>query len=240
MNTKKKIMKNDAKSKKQKTKRTTFVGIKTLVILFIITFIGGYLRFVDLGQNGFWVDEAWFGFLVKSGGNQEFIPKWFCQIFGLKSEFELRFFSALCGTLTIPAAYFVIKQNKLAFSLLIAVFPLFVFWSRMARPYASAGLFVVLGWRWFVFYIPAILTTPISLIGVRIIKQKWYVTLIATFAAIFFYLIRQDVGRNWTFEQILNSSRWFYVPILTIMLYCFDYFLPLAKPKLVQKRGKVQ
>ena len=204
--------------------------------IFLITMIGGLLRFWDLGGRALWIDEAWFGFLSIGNITQEFIPAYIAKIFGFHSEFWLRFQSALFGTLTIPAVYFVVKKYKLQASLLVAVFPLFVFWSRMARPYAVAGFFLVLSWRWWWVMILAVLTTPIALVG--IIKHKWYVITGFIIMALTFYFIREDSGRNWTIEQILNSPRWFYLPMLTFILLVFDSILPyFDKRYLVQKRG---
>lgn len=214
-------------------------------LLIIITFLGGYLRFNNLGVEGLWIDEALFGFWIKGGfPTQEFVPVFIGKLFHLNTEFGLRSISAISGTLTIPAIYFCLsnKDNKMAASLLVAVFPIFVFWSRMARPYALVGLFIVLGWRYWWVYSLAILTTPISLIGVRFIKQKKFVIIGAVITAIFLYLIREDAGRAWTFKQFLVSTRWHYVPILVFILYFFDYFLPLLvkrRTQLVQIRSKI-
>ena len=105
-----------------------------IILVSAYTLIAGYLRFHGLGVNPLWVDEAGFGLLVQGGGNQEFIPKWFAQLFALHSEFGLRFLSALCGTLSVPAIYHVADKYKLESAEFVAVFTLFVFWSRMARP----------------------------------------------------------------------------------------------------------
>jgi len=102
---------------------------------------------------------------------------------------------------------------------------LFVFWSRLARPYSAAGLFVVLGWRWAWFYIPAIATTPIALIGVRIWKQSKYVLATAFIGGLIFYFMREDSGRAWTIRNALASSRFFVIPTLVSVLYFFDYVL---------------
>ena len=186
-----------------------------ILLLSFITLIAGYLRFRGLGGNPLWIDEVGFGFLVQNGGNQEFIPKWFGQLFGLHSEFGLRFLPALCGTLTVPALYVVADKYKLESALFVAVFPLFVFWSRMARPYAVAGLFLVLSWRYWWMMIPAIMTTPIALVGVRL--NKWTVGLIGIGVLLFF--IRQDAFRGWSIGQLVVFTRWWYLPALTLFLY---------------------
>jgi hypothetical protein len=186
-----------------------------ILFLSFITLIAGYLRFRGLGVNPLWVDEVGFGFLIQNGGNQEFIPKWFGQVFGLHSEFGLRFLPALCGTLTVPALYFVAHKYKLESALFVAVFPLFVFWSRMARPYGVAGLFLVLSWRWWWMMIPAIMTTPIALVGVKL--NKWTVGILGL--GVLFFFIRPDAFRRWSIFQLLIFARWWYLPALTLILY---------------------
>jgi len=186
-----------------------------IILLSVITLVAGYLRFNGLGVNPLWVDEAGFGFLIQNGGYQEFIPQWFGQLFGLHSEFGLRFLPALCGTLTVPAMYFVADKYKIESALFVAVFPLFVFWSRMARPYAVAGLFLVLSWRYWWMMIPAVMTTPIALIGVRF--NKWTLGLIGIGVVLFF--IRPDASRGWSIALLEVSSRFWYLPAITLILY---------------------
>jgi len=190
-----------------------------ILFLSLITLIAGYLRFRGLGDNPLWVDEVGFGFLVQNGGNQEFIPKWFGQLFGLHTEFGLRFLPALCGTLTVPAIYFAVDKHKLGSALFVAVFPLFVFWSRLARPYAVAGLFLVLSWRYWWMMIPALMTTPIAVVGVRL--NKWTLGLIAL--GIVFFFIRPDAFRGWSISLLQISSRWWYLPALTLVLYLTEW-----------------
>jgi 4-amino-4-deoxy-L-arabinose transferase-like glycosyltransferase len=223
-------------------------------ILILITAIGMFLRFYDLGAKGLWIDEALFAYMIKEGNYiQETVPVFIGHILGLHSEFWLRSISAFFGTLTIPAIYIVVKERKLSAALIVAIFPLFVFWSRMARPYALAGFFVVLGWRYWWAYIPALLTTPISLVGVRLVNWKFskktkIIIGIATLIIVaVIYLIRPDAGRHWTIHQIFQSGRWFYVPCIAALLYIFDYLLPILDRRfnkqpagMVQKRSPVQ
>jgi hypothetical protein len=227
---------------------------KSIFLLILITLGGLVLRFYDLGAKGLWIDEALFAFMVKEGNYvQETIPVFIGHILGLHSDFWLRSISAFFGTLTIPAAYLVIKERKLSAALLVAVFPLFVFWSRMARPYAVAGFFVVLGWRYWWAYIPALLTTPISIVGVRLVnwkfsaKTKIIIGIAVLILVAVIYFIRPDAGRHWTFYQFYQSSRWFYVPCIAALLYIFDYLLPILdrrlnkqQGRLVPQRGKLQ
>jgi uncharacterized membrane protein YjjP (DUF1212 family) len=203
--------------------------LKKYLPILLITLIGAYLRFNGLGDKPLFVDEALFGLWVRGEiSSQELFPVLLLKPFNPSNEFSLRLIFALAGTLTIPALYMVIKRDvwiKSGVALFVAVFPLFVFWSRMARPYALAGLFLVLGWKWYAFYIPALLTTPISLIGIKLFNQKWYVLAGAFISAIIFFLIRQDTGENGEdfFKYAFTASRFYYLPALTIILYVCNY-----------------
>jgi hypothetical protein len=198
-------------------------------ILGLITLIGGYLRFHNLGLNPLWIDEAFFAVMVKNGvWKQEFIPHLLTLLFNPKTELGLRLFSAIAGTLSIPAIYFVLKKYKWFAVCFIAFDPIFIFWSQLARPYALAGLFVILGWRYWWVYFLALLTTPISLIGIRVLNQKkWFLILLAVLA-VGFYFIRPDVGRQafTDIDFIIISTRWFYLILISLCLYACDYFLP--------------
>jgi hypothetical protein len=197
-------------------------------VLLAVTSLGAYLRFASLGDPPFWIDEAIFMDFVRHGGRQEFLPVWIAQLFGLEGEFWVRFPFALCGTLTIPAVYFVIRDKKgaLVASLFTAVFPVFVLWSRMARPYAIAGLFVVLGYRYALFYVPALLATPITVFGLNMqeLRSRWQIYLVIGIGAIILYLIRPD-STNRSFirwEFLSNASRIWYVPALSLLLHAFE------------------
>jgi hypothetical protein len=196
-----------------------FNKTERLLILTLITFVGGLLRFIDLGEHGLWVDESLFGLWVRLDfPMQEFVPIALGKLFGFSDEYGLRSISAIFGTLSIPAIYYVVKHNKFSIASIMAIFPLFVFWSRMARPYAPAMFFVILSWRWWWMMILALACTPVALIGIKLIKQKWYVILSVTVIAIVFFLIREDSGRDFL-SVLKHSSRWFVIPASVVLLY---------------------
>jgi uncharacterized membrane protein len=209
--------------------------------LALITVVGGWLRFNGLGNAPLWVDECIFYDLIRRGGTQEFVPVWIATILGLHSEFWLRSMSALAGTLTIVAIY-PFKGDRSAGiypSIVVAVMPLFVFWSRLARPYAVAGLFMVLGWRYWQFYILAVVTTPISLIGVRITDKKWGRLIGFAVLAIFMYVIRPDSDKFFSLSSLwtaFTTSRWMYLPALAALLYGTEYLLPWLRHRYSQKK----
>jgi 4-amino-4-deoxy-L-arabinose transferase-like glycosyltransferase len=208
---------------------------RALWIVVISTLVGGYLRFANLDLLPFWIDEVLFIRFIESPP-QEFIPVYLAKILCLEGEFEIRFPFALAGTLTIPALYYVAKNKDVGalLSMLVAVCPLFVFWSRLARPYAFAGLFVVLGWRFWPCYFVAMLTTPISVIGFRLpeaLKSRKMALVGVALACVagLTYWIRPDIGRTEDFLSLhflFNAKRIWYIPLLVMALYCSEYILP--------------
>lgn len=207
--------------------------------------LGVWLRFDNLATKPLWVDEAFFFFLAQDTiSNQEFVPviiSKFISLFTHLDEFWLRFPFALFGSLTGLVILLHKKDSiaSLVASLIYATCPLFVFWSKTARPYAIAAFFIALGWRYWPFYILAVLTTPISLLGLNWIKifekrQRTlficlYLLLVAVSVASF--LIRPDSGKDWHPEFILNAKRLWIIPLTAALLYCLEYFLPYLKSK---------
>jgi hypothetical protein len=192
--------------------------------IMLITLLGAFLRFADLGKAPLWIDEAMLGTHMLT--QQEYIG----NILIVHDDLWLRFPYALAGTLTIPVFWWAMRQRPLAIwgSLLIAVFPLFVFWSRMARPYALAGLFVVLGWVpsfWWMGII-SLFSTPAALVGINFKKMPWWGIVFVVALTIAFYFTRIDVMAGKSFFDlnfILAASRLWYLPILTLLLWGCDY-----------------
>lgn len=211
------------------------IKYKEYYILALITLIGGYLRFHNLGLNPFWHDEAFFGMTIRDGiWRQEFITHLIASVFNLNTDYSLRFVSALAGTLSIPAIYYVLKKNQLLAAFFIAFFPIFIFWSQVARPYAIAGLLIILAWKYWWLYIPAIMTTSISIVGLKIKQKKWIIFALLVFTAISFY-IRPDYDRNIPLWFILKSTRWYYLILISFALYSCDYIIPYFKEYLGEK-----
>jgi len=204
---------------------------KEYLALALITIAGGYLRFHNLGLNPFWHDEAFFAMTVRDGiWRQEFITHFLASVFNLNTDYSLRFMSALAGTLSIPAIYYVLKKNQLLASAFIAFFPIFIFWSQLSRPYAVAGLLIILSWRWWWLMIPAIMGSSISIVGLKIFNKKWIMFALLILTAISFY-IRPDYDRNIPFSFILKSTRWYYLILISFTLYSCDYFIPFIKER---------
>ncbi|HUN64736.1 MAG TPA: hypothetical protein VMW43_01440 [Bacteroidota bacterium] len=210
---------------KNRTWKTAF-GLPAFILLGVTAF-GAFLRLSNLGAPSLWIDEALFAGWVQGTPHQEFPTLLLAKLLPT-DEFYLRLPVAVAGSLTIAAFYYVTGQGwkSLYGAAFIAVFPVFVFWSRVARPYAFAGLFIVLGWRWWWFYIVAVLTTPAALIGVNLLRLRepryrlYYAGLLAL--AIGVYLFRPDVKQAGDFFDpyfLITQKRFWYVPILALLLY---------------------
>ena len=200
------------------------------VFLGISIVLGGILRFANLGTPPFWVDECLFIKFATGLPTQEFIPVLVAKLIGSTDEFWIRFPFALTGTMTIWAVYHVASDKRLGScaALFVAVFPLFVFWSRMARPYAFAVFFIALGWRYPWAYFIAVLTTPIALMGIDLgrAKKLWKVYLSVAVIATASYFLRADVreGKEFLDLNFLADMRRIYViPAFVCCLYLVRY-----------------
>jgi len=217
-------------------------NIKYYFIILVIFFFGTWLRIDKLGDKPLWVDEVLHVINVQEGSlKQDYIPQLMGHIFGTESEFFIRLPFALFGSLSILAVYFVVKDKKAALYVagIIAITPLFVFWSKMARPYAMAGLFIVLGWRWWGFYILGLLTTPWAILGLNFTeikiksnfienkielnaetKKRLLIYLGLIILAIILFEIRDDSERGF-FNAIFiwRAKRLWYIPILSFLLH---------------------
>jgi predicted membrane-bound mannosyltransferase len=204
---------------------------KIQYLVWAVFALGAYLRCAHLGAPPLWIDEALFADWVRGVPHQEYLTVGLGKLLP-DSEFYLRLPVAICGSLTVLFFYYHTGGGWKSFygSVFVAVFPIFVFWSRVARPYAFAGLFIVLGWRWWGFYVIAILTTPVALLGLNIVrlreKRFRYIYPLMAVLAFAVYYIRPDVKKVGDFFDIpflVNEKRIWYVPILTCLLYCCSY-----------------
>lgn len=150
-----------------------------IVILALITVIGGVLRFSTLIEREFWFDEAYTGLLIAQdwGAMLSVIQsdvhpplyyallKIWASLFG-SGEFALRSFSALLGTALIPLTYLMTQRlwkstgertAPLAAALLIAVNPFFITYSQEVRAYALVAVLMTLAAA---FFFHALHTSP--------------------------------------------------------------------------------
>jgi 4-amino-4-deoxy-L-arabinose transferase-like glycosyltransferase len=125
-----------------------------------LTVLAATVRFVGLGHQGFWFDEADTVSILHTslGGVLGRVPRWettppvyfilawlWTHVFG-DGEAGLRSLSALAGTLTVPIGYAVGKQLLsrrvgVIVAALVACNPLLVWYSQEARAYALLVLF---------------------------------------------------------------------------------------------------
>ena len=130
--------------------------------LAVLTLIAAALRFSTLDLQSFWYDEAFTPVHVLSAGlfttlhhvvqTENTPPLWYIvawawsRLFGI-GVVSLRFPSAVAGTLTVPVAWAVGRElaggrrTAIVCAALVAVNPLFVWYSQEARAY---GLYVLL------------------------------------------------------------------------------------------------
>lgn len=231
---------------------------KQTIILLILFLLGSFLRFNYLDNKPLWIDEVSFVNEASKPDiwNREIIPAMIQYTFHFNNEFWIRFPFALAGSLTILAMYLAIKDKNIALiaCTIIAVHPLFVFWSTLARPYSFAGLFVVLSWidkiRFPMMSI-GLMTTPVAIFGLKIKKPKDIVGYIeyATFIILLIggFLLRQDVKKDslgifysgWLGKDFLiHARRIYYIPIIGIILYTFTYLLPALRYKNARSKGR--
>ena len=134
-----------------------------LAAVFALTVLAAVLRFVGLGHQGFWFDEANTALLVKfSPGKmlglipqtESTPPLYYCvawvwsRIFG-DTETGLRSLSALCGVLVVPVSYaaaakLVSRRAGLITCALTACNPFLIWYSQEARSYEMLVLFTAL------------------------------------------------------------------------------------------------
>jgi mannosyltransferase len=130
------------------------------VPIVLFTVLGAFLRFYAIGRQGFWFDESYTALLVGRGPGEMLRllphlestpPLYYCvawvwaRIFGT-DEAGLKSLSALCGTLTIPVAYFAARKllanwrSALILTALVACNPFLIWYSQEARAYSMLVL----------------------------------------------------------------------------------------------------
>jgi 4-amino-4-deoxy-L-arabinose transferase-like glycosyltransferase len=141
------------------------------VMLLLITALGGFFRFWRLSYQTYWTDESstiskirgTFDYMLMRLSDQGFPPgwysglRWWCLWFENMthsgavgfSPLVTRSLTAILGTLTVPAMYFLGRQftdrkGALLVMLLTAVNPYFIYYSRDIKMYPAMWFFVVL------------------------------------------------------------------------------------------------
>jgi mannosyltransferase len=137
-------------------------------LLILITCIGFFLRFYNLGFNSLWLDEAsTLNFATIDGAGGSFLDIWtytlqfdpnppvfvwleyiIISITGV-NEITLRFAPALFGALTVPIMYFVGKEfidenGGIITATAFALSPFLILYSQEARSYSMLLFFIAL------------------------------------------------------------------------------------------------
>jgi len=225
---------------------------KPLIILYCLLVIaaGFYLR---IPKHADWIDEIKFFEIVriydkvgmidgiKQTHGREAIPAVICHAIGLDEPHEIRWLFACSGVgmILIPLVLFKGFKVYAPLMLFVAVHPLFFYWSAFARPYIPAAFFVMLAWKWPLFMIPAVFTSPTAIVGVNLFKRKWVPFYIVLFLVTVIYYKSMPLSESGHFTKqfLLNARRIYVVPLVTLVLYiCSIDFNRLAGLQFSAKR----
>ncbi len=176
------------------------------LILLALTILGAFFRFWRIGYQSYWTDEGYtivrirdtFAGMLNQLTDQGFPPGWYVMLRQWCLWFEqythngpeafspvvTRSLAALFGTLTIPAMYFLARQftdrkGALLVTLLTALNPFLIYYSRDIKMYAALWFFTTLNmaiffqwqtshrhWLWLpLFTITATCMTAIQSLG---------------------------------------------------------------------------
>ncbi|MFA4825943.1 MAG: glycosyltransferase family 39 protein [Methanoregula sp.] len=209
--------------------------------LVVLTVIGFFLRFYNLGFNSLWLDEAstnTFAVMSVSGiwqatAGGEFNPPlfyWlehFMLVFG-NNELILRFIPALLGVLTIPLIYFAGKEFMdrnvgIIAAAAFAFSPFLIFYSQEARAYSMMLFFVAFA---LVFYFKALKTNDLknwALFGILSALAFWsHFYSFVIIASLILYALFLQIGN---FQKNLQNLKMIAVSIVLFVVLCFPLIL---------------
>jgi hypothetical protein len=139
--------------------------------VWLIFIVGLALRLYGYWSQSMWIDECLFASWIERGVYyQEQILILIGQVLPM-NEFGLRIIPVITGSLMILVPSLIFKKKEIVYltTAFIAFFPLFVFWSRVARPYIPAAFLVALSFtkwnKYFIFNFLSLLCTPFALLG---------------------------------------------------------------------------
>ncbi|MDP3395077.1 MAG: glycosyltransferase family 39 protein [Methanoregula sp.] len=223
-------------------------NIKSVVVnsryaqsLIILTILGFFLRFYNLGFNSLWLDEAstnTFAVLSipeiwKATAGGEFNPPLFYWIehvmlmFG-NNEVVLRFVPALLGVLTIPLIYFAGKEfmDRNVGIIAAAAFtfsPFLIFYSQEARAYSMMLFFVAFA---LVFYFKALKTNELknwALFGILSALAFWsHFYSFVIIASLILYALFLQIGN---LQKNIQNLKMIAVSIVLFVVLCFPLIL---------------
>ncbi len=223
-------------------------NIKSVVVhsryaqsLIILTILGFFLRFYNLGFNSLWLDEAsTHSFAVmsipdiwKATAGGEFNPPLFYWIEHLmltlgNNEVVLRFVPALLGVLTIPLIYFAGKEFMdrnvgIIAAAAFAFSPFLIFYSQDARAYSMMLFFVAFA---MVFYFKALRTNDLknwALFGILSAFAFWsHFYSFVIIASLILYALFLQIGN---LKKNIQNLKMIALSIVLFVVLCFPLIL---------------
>jgi len=198
-----------------------------LILLIISAF---YARFQKIDRY-LWTDEAQYAIMIDGvGETRNIVPLFISKLQAPDTIQQLRHPFIFFSVMSVLAVWFVLKdkRNALIVASVLALAPIFVYWGTMARPYGVALFFLVLGWRYPVFYLLAIFTTPYALLGINLwrIKERWiYYLILLVIAVIYYYSLNVSNYSHFNMGFLLNAKRLWIIPLCSLMLHSADFNL---------------
>lgn len=221
--------------------RSSIINSRYIQILILLTIVGGFLRFYNLGFNSLWLDEgATYKFAImsipeiwKATAGGEFNPPlfyWiehFMLILG-NNEVILRFVPALVGVMTIPLIYFAGKEflDRNVGIIAAAAFafsPFLIFYSQEARAYSLVLFFVSFA---LVFYFKALKTNDLqnwALFGILSALAFWsHFYAFVIIAALVLYALMIQITN---IQKNLQNLKMIGLSIILFVILCFPLIL---------------
>jgi mannosyltransferase len=221
--------------------RSSIINSRYIQILILLTIVGGFLRFYNLGFNSLWLDEgATYKFAMmsipeiwKATAGGEFNPPlfyWiehFMLILG-NNEVILRFVPALVGVMTIPLIYFAGKEflDRNVGIIAAAAFafsPFLIFYSQEARAYSLVLFFVSFA---LVFYFKALKTNDLqnwALFGILSALAFWsHFYAFVIIAALLLYALMIQITN---IQKNLQNLKMIALSIVLFVILCFPLIL---------------
>lgn len=209
--------------------------------LIVLTIIGFFLRFYNLGFNSLWLDEAstnTFAIMSFSGiwqatAGGEFNPPLFYWIEHLmltlgNNEVVLRFVPAILGVLTIPLIYFAGKEFMdrnvgIIAAAAFAFSPFLIFYSQEARAYSMMLFFVAFS---MVFYFKALKTNELknwALFGILSALAFWsHFYAFVIIASLIIYALFLQIGN---LKKNTQNLKMIALSIVLFVVLCFPLIL---------------
>jgi hypothetical protein len=212
-------------------------------IILILTAFAFFLRIYKLDASSIWLDEAWrlsralesehILSAIEGGVNVYFGVLKLLASLTSGNVWDLRFFSAICGTVTVPLTYVltanVCSRLKALFaSSLIAISPILIIYSQDISQYMFATIVVVvqtiifIRWIKLYSYLYGALFGIISLIVASILPQSAFLT-----AGFLSYVLLS------TKLQKPNEKKSFILCILILAPAIFPYFAGITYAKMM-------